>query len=121
MKGIILVVEDYEDTRECMKILIQGYGYQVVEAADGFEAIKMLKAHFPDLVLMDMSMPLMDGIEATLAIRKLKRGAEIPIIAVTAHGKQFYEKAIEAGCSDLIAKPVDFDSLEALLNQYLEH
>jgi CheY-like chemotaxis protein len=62
-----------------------------------------------------------DGLDATRAIRKLKEGAEIPIIAVTAHGKQFHEKAIEAGCNDLIAKPVDFDSLEALLNQYLEH
>ena len=121
MKRKILVVEDYQDTREFMSFLIKGYGYQVVEAADGFQALDMLKAHFPDLILMDMAMPGMDGIEATEAIRKLKRGAAIPIIAVTAHGKQFYEKAIEAGCTDLIAKPVDFDSLEALLDQYLGH
>ena len=121
MKRKILIVEDYNDTRGFMRFLIESYGYHVIEAADGLEAIECLKAHFPDLILMDMAMPLMDGLEATRAIRKLKRGAEIPIIAVTAHGKQFYEKAIKAGCNDLIAKSVDFASLEALLNQYLEH
>lgn len=121
MKRMILIVEDYEDTRDFMRFLIESYGFQVIEAADGLEAIECLKSNFPDLVLMDLAMPVMDGLEATRAIRKLKEGAEIPIIAVTAHGKQFYQKAIEAGCSDLIAKPVDFDSLEVLLNQYLEH
>jgi two-component system, sensor histidine kinase and response regulator len=121
MNRMVLIVEDYEDTREFMRFLVESYGYHVIEAADGLEAIECLKSDFPDLILMDMAMPLMDGMETTRAIRKLKRGAEIPIIAVTAHGKGFYKKAIEAGCSDLIAKPVDFDSLESLLNQYLEH
>jgi CheY-like chemotaxis protein len=121
MKRMVLIVEDYEDTRIFMKFLIESYGYRVIEAADGLEAIECLKSEFPDLILMDMAMPVMDGMETTRAIRKLKRGAEIPIIAVTAHGKSFYKKAIAAGCSDLIAKPVDFDSLETLLNQYLEH
>ena len=121
MKRKILIVEDYNDTRDFMRFLIESYGFQVIEAADGLEALECLKSHFPDLILMDMAMPEMDGIEATAAIRKLKRGVEIPIIAVTAYGKSFYKKAIEAGCNDLIAKPVDFDSLEALLNQYLEH
>ena len=120
MKRKILVAEDYADAREFMKFLLQSYGYQVVEAADGFEAVESLKAEFPDLILMDMSMPVMDGVEATKAIRKLKEGAVIPIIAVTAHGKRFYERAIEAGCNDLIEKPVDFGSFEAVLNQYLE-
>jgi CheY-like chemotaxis protein len=120
MKRKILIVEDYEDSRLFMKFLVESYGYQVIEAADGLEAIESLKSRFPDLILMDMAMPVMDGITATRAIRKFKQGAEIPIIAVTAHGKQFYEKAIEAGCNDLITKPVDFDSLESILNQYLE-
>ena len=119
MKRKILVAEDYEDAREFMKFLLQGYGYQVVEAADGFEAVECFKTKFPDLVLMDMAMPVMDGIAAAKAIRKLKDGAVIPIIAITAHGKRFYDRAIEAGCNDLIEKPVDFDSLEAVLNQYL--
>lgn len=120
MKRKILIVEDYEDARIFMKILVESYGYQVIEAADGIEAIESLKTEFPDLILMDMAMPIMDGIAATKVIRKIKQGAEIPIIAVTAHGKQFYEKAIEAGCNDLIEKPVEFDSLHSILNEYLE-
>jgi CheY-like chemotaxis protein len=119
MKRKILVVEDYKDTRDFMTFLIESYGYQVTEAADGLEAIESLKSEFPDLILMDMAMPVMDGIAATEAIRKLKQGTEVPIIAVTAFGKRFYEKAIAAGCNDLIEKPVNFDSLEAVLNQYL--
>jgi len=119
MKRKILIVEDYQDTREFMKFLIESYGYQVIEAADGLEAVESIRHQFPDLILMDISMPVMDGLTATKTIRKFKHGDEIPIIAVTAHGKQFYEKAIESGCNDLIEKPVDFDSLESVLSQYL--
>lgn len=119
MRRTILIVEDYEDTRACMKILVESYGYKVVEAADGLEAVESIRHQFPDLVLMDISMPVMDGLTATRAIRKFDGATGIPIIAVTAHGKQFYERAIEAGCNDLIEKPVDFDTLEPFLNQYL--
>jgi CheY-like chemotaxis protein len=119
MRRTILIVEDYEDTRLCMKILVESYGYKVTEAADGLEAIESIRSQFPDLVLMDISMPLMDGLTATKAIREFDGAAEIPIIAVTAHGKQFYTRAIEAGCNDLIEKPLDFDTLEPFLNQYL--
>ena len=121
MSRIVLIVEDYEDTRSFMKIILEGYGYEVIEAADGVQAIESIKHHFPDLILMDVSMPVMDGLTATKTIRKFKNAAEIPIIAVTAHGKDFYEKAIEAGCNDLISKPIDFDSLEPVLNKYLMH
>ncbi len=102
-----------------MKFLIEGYGYQVIEAADGLEAIKNFKSEFPDLVLMDIALPLVDGIEATKAIRESKNGAAIPIIALTAFGMRFYEKAIAAGCNDLIEKPIDFDSLRCVIDQYL--
>jgi CheY-like chemotaxis protein len=120
MKRKILIVEDYEDTRIFMKYLLESYGYQVIEAADGLEAIETIKHHFPDLILMDIGMPVMDGLTATKTIRKFKQGAEVPIIAVTAHGKMLYTKAIEAGCNDLIEKPIDFDQFETVLNQYLE-
>jgi two-component system cell cycle response regulator DivK len=118
MSKIILIVEDYEDSRDLMKFLIEGYGYRVIEATDGLEAIESFKHYFPDLILMDISMPNMDGLTATKAIRKLDGALQIPIIAVTAHGKQFYERAIEAGCNALINKPVDFENLEPFLNQY---
>lgn len=119
MSKTILIVEDYEDARQFMKFLVESYGYQVIEAGDGLEAIESFRNYFPDLVLMDISMPLMDGLTATKKIRELDGTAQIPIIAVTAHGKQFYQRAIESGCNAVIDKPVDFDSFEPFLNQYL--
>jgi two-component system, cell cycle response regulator DivK len=120
MKRKILIVEDYEDTREFMKFLLESFGYQVMEAEDGFQAIEAIRHHFPDLILMDIALPVMDGLTATKKIRKFKDGEGVPIIAVTAHGKQFYEKAIEAGCNDLIEKPIDFDEFESVIHQYLD-
>jgi CheY-like chemotaxis protein len=116
----VLVVEDYEDTREFMKFLLETYGYDVIEASDGIEAIDSVKRQHPDLVLMDISLPVVDGLTATRAIREFDTGAKkLPIIAVTAFGKYHYQKAIDAGCNDLIDKPIDFDVLEPILNHYL--
>ena len=117
----VLIVEDYEDTREFMKILLESYGYKVIEAADGIEAIDRVKQYHPDLILMDISLPVVDGLTATRAIREFDADSKVPIIAVTAFGKNYYKKAIEAGCNDLIDKPVDFDSLEPILKSYLSH
>lgn len=120
MKRKILIVEDYEDTRLFMKYLIESYGYQVIEAADGLEAIEKLRTQFPDLILMDIGLPKMDGVTATQTIRRFKHGADIPIIAVTIHRRHFYKQAIEAGFDDMVSKPIDFESFEALLHEYLE-
>jgi CheY-like chemotaxis protein len=108
----VLIVEDYEDTRDFMKFLLEGYGYKV-------SAVESVKQEFPDLILMDMSMPEMDGLTATKIIRQFDGTAKLPIIAVTAHGKSYYRKAIEAGCDDLINKPLDFNVLDSILHQYL--
>jgi CheY-like chemotaxis protein len=122
MSRTILIVEDYEDARCFMRFLIESYGYEVIEAENGLEAVECFSNHIiPDLVLMDISMPVMDGLTATREIRKFDGASKIPIIAVTAHGKQFYQQAMDAGCNDLINKPVDFDTLEPFLNQYLSH
>jgi CheY-like chemotaxis protein len=102
-----------------MNLIVESYGYRVTEASNGLEAIESFKHNFPDLILMDIAMPVMDGLTATKTIRKSKQGRQIPILAITAHGKEFYDKAINAGCNDLIEKPVDFDSLKSVLNQYL--
>jgi CheY-like chemotaxis protein len=116
----VLIVEDYEDTREFMKFLLETYGYQVIEATDGIEAIDRVRQQHPDLVLMDISLPVVDGLTATRAIREFDGDTDkLPIIAVTAFGKYHYQKAIDAGCNDLIDKPIDFDVLEPILNQYL--
>ncbi len=119
MSRTILIVEDYEDSRNFLKLLLETYGYITIVAVDGLEAIETVRRNVLDLILMDIAMPLMDGLTATRKIRTIGRGAKIPIIAITAHGKHFYEKALEAGCNDLIEKPVDFEALETKLEKYL--
>lgn len=119
MRKTILIVEDYEDSREFMKFLVKSFGYQVIEAENGLQAIDKFKHFHPDLILMDVSMPVMDGLTATKTIRSLSDGKQIPIIAITAFGKNYVRIAAEAGCNDLIDKPVDFDTFEPILNQYL--
>jgi CheY-like chemotaxis protein len=121
MRRTILIVEDYDDSRRFMKLLLETYGYKVIEAGNGLDALETVRREVPDLILMDISMPVMDGLEATKTLRTYKRGAKIPVIAITAYGKRFYKKAIEAGCNDLIEKPVDFDALETKLKLYLEN
>lgn len=116
----VLIVEDYEDSRNFMKFLIESYGYQVLEAADGIEAVDRFKQQQPDLILMDISLPTVDGLTATKTIRGFDGSEKLPIIAITAFGKSYYQQAIEAGCNDLLDKPVDFDTLEPILNQYLD-
>src|SRR5687768_1582069 len=119
MRSKVLVVEDYEDSREFMKFLLQGYGFDVAEAANGYEALEAVKRYVPDLILMDISMPGMDGLTAARKIREQNPNRQTPIIAITAHGETAYKKAIEAGCDGLLSKPIDFDDLEPVLSRYL--
>ncbi len=119
MQRTILLVEDHEDSRSFIKFLLNSYSYRVIEAGNGLEAVESVRHNLPDLVLIDVSMPGMDGLTATREIRKVAGTDAIPIIAVSAHGGNFYEQAIEAGCNTLINKPVDFESLVPLLDRYL--
>ena len=116
----VLIVEDYEDTRDFMKFLLESYGYQVIEATDGIEALEKFRRHQPDLVLMDVSLPFVDGLTTTKAIREIEDSGEVPIFVVTAFGKSLHAQAIEAGCNELISKPVDFDVLRSLVEKYLK-
>jgi len=119
MKSKVLVVEDYEDTREFMKFLLQDYGFDVSEASNGYEAIEAVAKYVPDLILMDISMPGMDGLTAARKIRE-KGGTRQPrIIAITAYGEAAQQKAIEAGCDASLSKPIDFEDLEPVLARYL--
>jgi CheY-like chemotaxis protein len=119
MKSKVLVVEDYEDTREFMKFLLQDYGFDVSEAANGFEALEAVSRQVPDLILMDISMPGMDGLTAARKIREQKSSRKTPIIAITAYGEAARRKAIEAGCNASLSKPIDFEDLEPVLTRYL--
>ena len=121
MPKTILVVDDFEDTQVLMKFLLEKLGYQVLQAKDGWKAVESVKRQLPDLILMDMALPLVNGIAATKLIRQLKEASEIPIIAFTASGQFIYQQAIDAGCNALIDKPIDIEKLELILNQYLEN
>jgi CheY-like chemotaxis protein len=117
----VLVVEDYDDSREFMKFLLEEFGFEVVEATNGCEAVEMVLAQLPDLILMDISMPVMDGLTATRQIRANHLFDNTPIIAITALGESHYKRIIEAGCDDLLNKPLDIDALQPVLNEYLSH
>ena len=107
-KKTILVVEDNLDNRCILVYRLRRVGdFEVVEAADGLQALEMVRKEAPDLIFMDLKMPVMDGWEATRRIRALDEGREIPIIALTAQAMAGdEEKALAAGCDDYLAKPI---------------
>ena len=108
----ILLVEDNEDNRDMLSRRLERKDFVVTLAVDGQEGVDKAKAEQPDLILMDMSLPVMDGWEATREIKANPETANIPIIALTAHAMSSdREKAIEAGCDDYDTKPVDFPRL----------
>lgn len=119
MSKVVMIVEDYTDARLMMKFIIQWYGYDVIEAADGYEAIEKTAQYHPELILMDLALPLMDGVATTKIIREMEGFDKVSIIAVTAYGNTSFEKAIEAGFDDVFFKPVIFEQLEPVLRRYL--
>lgn len=115
----VLLVEDSVDTRKMMKILLSGYGYDVIEAADGIEAVDQAVVEKPDLILMDIAMPIADGLFAVEVIRQHKHLKKIPIIAVTAYGDLYADKAEEAGCAAVLQKPLNFEEFEEVIQKYV--
>jgi two-component system, cell cycle response regulator DivK len=117
----LLIVDDNEDSRELIVKALRQSGYVIVQAADGEEALAKAFSEKPDLILMDRSLPKIDGLEVT---RRLKRDEEfkrVPIVAVTAHAMRGdREKALEAGCDGYIAKPVNVRTLPGQIKSFLE-
>ena len=116
----ILLVEDNEMNRDMLSRRLERRGYQVVIAVDGAEGVRMAQAEAPALILMDMSLPVLDGWEATRQIKAAPATGGIPVIALTAHAMSGdREKAIEAGCDDFDTKPVDLPRLLAKIDALL--
>jgi len=116
----ILLVEDNEMNRDSLSRLLARRGYEVVFAEDGEEAVAMTQATLPDLVLMDISLPKLDGYEATRRLRAIEATRNIPIIALTAHAMTSdREQAMAAGCTDFESKPVEFARLVGKIQSYL--
>ena len=116
----VLVVEDFEDTRFLMRLELEKRGFRVVEATDGEQGVELAYRESPDIILMDIGLPLIDGIEATRRIRGDDSMRDVLIIALTAHHETEYRaQALAAGCDAYLTKPVDFDWLIDLLGRLL--
>ena len=119
MPAKILIAEDFDDLRSLMSFSIRRLGHEVLEAANGREATEQAAAQHPDLILMDLSMPVVDGITAARRIRTIPELSAVPIIAVTCYNQTFREAAIEAGCDDVVNKDVFIENIAGLLVKYL--
>jgi CheY-like chemotaxis protein len=116
----VLLVEDTEDNRQMMRRLLEMSGYRVVEATNGREAVEVASEERPRIILMDLSLPLIDGLAATRRIRSLPDLRNVPIIAVSAHDTaDFHNEALAAGCNAYITKPIDYSELEAVVDGLL--
>ena len=116
----IMIVEDYDDTRVLLKQVFEGLGYSVVEASNGQEAVDIADREHPDLILMDLDLPILDGIAATQRIRQQSHMEGVPIVAVTAYPMSYSRvKAFAKGCNEYVSKPIDVSELTSLVNRYL--
>jgi two-component system cell cycle response regulator DivK len=115
----ILVVEDTEDNRTILRDLFESVGYTVIEATTGEDGVAKARSERPDIVLMDIQLPVIDGYEATRRIKAIPGLAGVPIIAVTSHALSDDEqKARAAGCDDYVAKPFSPRALLAKVRKY---
>ena len=116
----LLLVEDNEDNRIIYSTVLRHLGYEVIEAQDGVEAVELARSALPDLILMDISIPVIDGWEATQVLKRDPDTRHIPIIALTAHAlASDREKAMEVGCDGYLAKPCEPRAVVAEVQRFL--
>ena len=115
-----MVADDSEDIRELLRVQLTRLGYRVVEAADGREAVEAVREERPDLILMDLTMPVLDGLEATRLIRRIEGARGVIILAFTALSSGTSRaRALAAGCDDYVRKHLGLDELSALIARHL--
>lgn len=117
----VLIAEDYEDTRKMMCVLLRLQGYDVVEATNGGEAVEIAARELPDLIIMDISMPVMDGFEATSLLKTREDTQHIPIVALSAHlnNGDWRMRIKEVGADECLDKPIDIQMLKQTMRQYV--
>jgi len=119
-RATILVVDDFEDTRHLLRAWLERKGFRVVEAENGMEAVSEAVSESPDLIIMDLEMPELDGLAATRRIRECEKLANVPIVAVSAYGaERFRGLALQAGCNEYVSTPFEPSDLERLIRSYL--
>ena len=115
-KPVVLIVEDHDDTREMLQLVLGIYGCRVLAAANGDDAISLAEKTAPDLILMDIKLPRLDGLSLTRVIRRHPTLSKVPIVALTGMvTPQFHREVLSAGCDDCLDKPIDFERLEKLV------
>ncbi|HEY0730428.1 MAG TPA: response regulator [Pyrinomonadaceae bacterium] len=112
----VLVVDDFDDTRLLLRTWFERRGFRVIEAENGVQAIDRAESETPDLIIMDVQMPQLDGLAATRRIRSLEALGTVPIVAVSAYGaEQFRQLALEAGCDEYVSTPFEPATLEGIV------
>ena len=117
----VMVVDDSKDIRDLLSMRLRWKGFEVIEAETGEQAVELAPQTCPGLILMDLSMPVMDGYEATRRIKALPGFSGIPIVAVSAFcGSGNKDKALEAGCTECVSKPIDFGIFDSMLSRHFK-
>lgn len=119
MEKIILVVEDHPDSRDLLALYLRLQGYTAYTAEDGREGLKLIQQDCPHLIITDLSMPYLDGIEMIKRIRKMPECQTTPIIVMTAYGSGEELAALEAGANQSLAKPIEYEALIQQINRLL--
>ncbi|HEX8138984.1 MAG TPA: response regulator [Pyrinomonadaceae bacterium] len=117
--SVIMVADDYEVIRQLCRTWLEIRGYVVVEAEDGEQAVELARRECPDLIIMDLSMPRLDGFAAARRIREIDELCQVPIVAVSGKDKGLRDAALAAGCDEYLTKPFDFPQLENIMGQLL--
>ena len=121
-QSTILIVDDFDDTRLLLRTWLEKKGYLVIEAENGKEAVVEAERRKPDLIIMDVEMPELDGLSATRKIRALENFEHVPIVAVSAYGAdQFRADALKAGCNEYVSTPFEPEELEKLIRTLIDN
>ena len=115
----VLIVEDFDDTRELLRMMVEMKGCEAAEATNGQEAVEMAASERPDLILMDLNLPVLDGWEATRRIKSMRETSGIPVVAVSAQcSGDWKDRALRAGARECLEKPLDLSAFDRLLSRY---
>jgi CheY-like chemotaxis protein len=116
----VLVVEDHLETRDIITRWLELFGYEVIIANDGQEGLESARSEYPDLIVTDIRMPYIDGVEMIKHLRSLPECGNVPILVITAYGMDYAKEAIEAGANRALAKPIDPDLLHPFVRDLLK-
>lgn len=118
-RPLVLVVEDHEDTRMLLKMMLEMRGYRVAEAGDGEEGVRVARREHPSVVIMDATLPRLDGLAATRRMRSDPALASVPVVFLSGHAQpDFRDKALDAGGTDFFVKPVPLDDLASVIERH---